>query len=98
MIIYDLFFLELIQQLILILCSDWLRYYSLIFTFRLVLDVFLSLSDIPLSTACYHSLGGIFTLFLLLEVELIVLLVHSDGHEAFIEVSSELIIFLLYIK
>jgi len=61
---------------------------------RLVFDVFLSLSAIALSTACFHIL----ILFLFLKVELIILLIHSDGHEAFIKVSSELIIFLLYIK
>ena len=98
-----LLFLKLKVQLILILSSDWLRYLTLftstyhhLMKISLVqgfLWVHLPGSLLP----AWHLAFCLFIVrFLLLmkQVEFVVLLVHSDWHEALVKISRKLIVFL----
>jgi len=101
-IVRYLFFLKLKVQLILILCSDRLRHLSL-FTSASAGHLFYTLRFFflihlppPLAAYSIFVLLQLPQLLLLLvkEVELVVLLVHPDWHEALVKVSRKLIVLL----
>lgn len=102
MIAGQLFFLKLKMQLVLILSSDWLRYLTL-FTcpYHHLMMIGYTLGffrvHLPAPLPAYHlafSPSIVFLLLLLKKVELVVLLVHPDWHEALIKISRKLIVLL----